>query len=386
MNVAVLKSISRRPPVILATLLVLAVLAFAGVNRLVNRFHEQEKALARHLYEHGLQAQSAGNPEAALGDFRAALGYSHDNFQYQLSLARALRDTGRTAEAESYLISLWERTPQDGAVNLALGRLFAREQLFDKAIQYYHNAIYGFWPTDSDARRRNAQFELIEFLVQHQAYPQAQAELITMASLLPSDPSLRLRAADLFARAQDYDHALAQYQAILRVDHVNKAALYGAGQAAFQLGHHRMSQDYLQSALRLDPQNEGARQLLEIDTRVLQSDFLARHISDRERLQRMRSAFLAAGQRLDGCAKNKGIDLSPTSPATGLPALKSQWLKMKPKLQSLQRPSDGGMLDAVMDLVSEIERQTQAECGNPQGLDHALLLLSQDRDKAGVER
>jgi tetratricopeptide (TPR) repeat protein len=388
MNVAVLKSISRRPPVILATLLALAVLAFAGVNRLVYRFHEQEKALARHLYEHGLKAQSAGNPEAALGDFRAALGYSHDNFQYQLSLARALRDTGRTAEAESYLISLWERTPQDGTVNLALGRLFAREQLFDQAIQYYHNAIYGFWSTDADTRRRDTQFELIEFLVQHKAYPQAQAELITMASSLPNDPSLRLRAADLFAKAQDYDHALAQYQEVLRVDHSNKAALYGAGQTAFQLGHHRMAQDYLQNEVRLDPQNERARQLLEIDTQVLQSDFLARHISDRERLQRMRSAFLVAGKRLDSCAKSKGIDLNPTSPAEGLPALKSQWLGMKPKLQSLRPSGDGGMLDVVMDLVSEIERQTQTECGNPQGLDHALLLLSQDKDKdkAGGER
>ena len=208
MNLAVLKSVTRRPPVILSSLLIVAILAFLGVNRLVNRFHEQEKALARHLYERGLQEQSGGKPEAALGDFRAALSYSHDNPQYQLSLARALRDTGRTAEAETYLIGLWERTPQEGPVNLALGRLFAREQLFDKAIQYYHNAIYGLWPNGADAKRRDTQFELIDFLIQHKAYPQAQAELITMASSLPGDPALRLRVADLFARAQDYEHAL----------------------------------------------------------------------------------------------------------------------------------------------------------------------------------
>ena len=42
------------------------------------------------------------------------------------------------------------------------------------------------------------------------------------------------------------------------------------------------------------------------------------------------------------------------------------------------------MLDTVMDLVYEIEQQTLATCGSPEGLDHALLLLSQDR--AGVER
>ena len=197
MNVASLKLLTRRPPVIVAGLVVVTVLAFLGVNRLVNRFREQEKALARHLYEHGLQAQSAGQPERAVTDFRAALSYARDNFDYQLSLARALRDTGRTAESETYLIGLWERTPQEGAVNLALGRLFAREHLFDKAIQYYHNAIYGLWPGDPETKRRDTEFELIGFLLQHKAYPQAQAELITMAAALPDDPGLRLRVAQL---------------------------------------------------------------------------------------------------------------------------------------------------------------------------------------------
>ena len=48
MNVASLKLLTRRPPVIIASLAVVTVLAFLGVNRLVNRFREQEKALARH--------------------------------------------------------------------------------------------------------------------------------------------------------------------------------------------------------------------------------------------------------------------------------------------------------------------------------------------------
>ena len=153
MNAASLKAFTRRPPVIFAILALVAALAFLGVNRMVKRFREQEKALARHLYERGQQALREGHPERALGDFRAALSYARDNFDYQLSLARALRDTGRTAESETYLISLWERSPQEGAVNLALGRLFAREQLFDRTIQYYHYAIYGFWPGDGGTKR-----------------------------------------------------------------------------------------------------------------------------------------------------------------------------------------------------------------------------------------
>jgi len=106
-------SLTHRPPVIIFGLLVVAVLAFAGVGRLVHRFRAQEEALARHLYQRGVKAQTDGHAEEALGAFRAALSYSRDNFQYQLSLARALRDIGRTAESETYLIRLWERSPQE---------------------------------------------------------------------------------------------------------------------------------------------------------------------------------------------------------------------------------------------------------------------------------
>src|SRR5450755_904356 len=382
MNVASLKLFTRRPPVIVASLALLAVLAFLGVNRLVTRFREQEKALARHLYERVLQAQSAGQPERAVGDFRAALSYARDNSDYQLSLARALRDTGRTAESETYLISLWERSPQEGPVNLALGRLFAREQLFDRTIQYYHNAIYGFWATDPDTRRRDTQFELIGYLTQHKSFPQAQAELITMAAAMPRDAELRLRVARLFSQAHDYEHALAQFQDVLQIDHENRAAFYGAGEAAFQLGRYRTAQSYLESAVRGDSQNAPAAQLLNTSTLVLQEDPYAPGISDAERNQRLRSAFQTAGEHLEECAKIKEIDLSPRTPSAGLPALKAQWLEMAPKLKKLRPPREGVSLDAVMDLVFEIEHQTQAMCGTPEGLDQALLLLSQDRSGA----
>jgi tetratricopeptide (TPR) repeat protein len=383
MNVAALERLTRRPPVIFTILTLVTILAFLGVNRLVIRFREQEKALARHLYERGLQAQSLGQPDRAVGDFRAALSYAHDNFDYQLSLARALRDTGRTAESETYLISLWERSPQEGAVNLALGRLFAREQLFDRTIQYYHNAIYGFWHTDPETRRRDTQFELIRYLVDDRAYPQAQAELITMASASPHDPGLQVRIAQLFAQAQDYDHALAQFQEVLRTDHENKAALNGAAQAAFHLGRYRTAQTYLQDALRSDSENAQAAQSLKIASLVLQVDPYARRISDGERYHRLRAAFQAAGARLDDCAKSKGMDLSPTSPSVGMPALKAQWVETEQKLIR-SHPRNSVVLDDVMDLVFQIEQQTQALCGTPEGLDQALVLLSQDR--GGAER
>ncbi len=299
MNVARWKTFARRPPVIFTTLVLVAVLAFSGVNRLVNRLREQKKALARHLYDHGLQAQRAGQPERAVSDFRAALSYAQDNFEYQLNLARALRDTGRTAEAETHLISLWERSPQEGPVNLALGRLFAREQLFDKTIQYYHNAIYGFWPGDAGAKRRDTQFELIAYLLQHKAFPQAQAELITMAHCLASRSQ---RASLPFAQAagligtcsEQFQGLFSRSIGIARL-HLRWSWL----RPRSSWDAYGTAQRYLQSAARAGTPEAQGPPLLKTASLVLQTDPYAPRISDAERNRRVRSAFQAAGNRLE---------------------------------------------------------------------------------------
>ncbi|MBZ5597335.1 MAG: tetratricopeptide repeat protein [Acidobacteriia bacterium] len=384
MNRVTLEPITRRPAVVIAGLVVLAVLAFVAVNRLVHRFQEQEKAWAGHLFASGQADLGAGKPERALEELRAALTYSRDNFQYQLALARALRDTGRTEESEAYLINLWEHLPQDGAVNLALGRLYAREQALDKSIQYYHNAIYGVWGADADARRRDARLELTEFLLREHALPQAQAELITLAASGPLSPELHLQVARLFAQAQDNEHALAEFQDVLSKDRGNAVALAGAGGAAFRLGRYRTAEGYLQNAVKADPQDAQAKQLLQTSSLILQADPFGRRVSNSERNRRIRMAFEQAGKRLDSCASAQGIDLSAQSTAPGLPSLKASWSAMKPRLAQLNAPREADTPDAATDLAFRIEQQTETICGPPSGLDQALLLLSQDR--AGAER
>src|ERR1700747_1015263 len=91
---------ARRTPLVLAALVLIAILAFAGGSRLVTRLKANEKRIAFHAFEAGLTQVNAGHPDHALDDFRAALTYDRDNSLYQLSLARALRDTGRLDESE----------------------------------------------------------------------------------------------------------------------------------------------------------------------------------------------------------------------------------------------------------------------------------------------
>ena len=403
-----LKALLRRSPIIISLLSIATVLAFLAVTHLVNRFREQEKALARHLYAEGQMDLDSGKPERAIRYFRAALTYNRNDFQYQLSLARALRDTGRTDESKSYLMSLWERSPEDGAVNLALGRLAVRQGITDEAIHYYHNATYGIWDSDPETHRRNAQFELVDFLLRQNAHPQAQAELITLAVSLPAEPELETRLAQMFERSGDYEHALSEYEAIGEHDHQNAGAYAGAGETAFRLHRYGTAEKYLATAIRLDPSNSSASQLLQTARLVLEIDPFVRGISPSERNRRIQMSFDRAGARVRECAAKKGIAGDDNgngseesadakkqendqknvflndSSSSELNSLLQDWTAMKGKVSLRMAAFEPDAAESVMDLVFRIELQTQKECGDPGRLDQALLLLAQDRN--GVDR
>ena len=375
--------ISQRPPIVLAILLFLAVTGFVGVGRLVSLYRVHQKVLAASIYRQGLADQQSGNLGMAIEDFRAALIYDPDNDQLQLSMGRVLRDNGKLDEAEDYLETLWERAPQDSTINLALGRLAVRRGNIQDALRYYHSAIYGVWRSDADANRLQARFELTEFLLQKSAYPGAQAELISLLPTLPPDPALQLRVARMFAEAQDNSRALVQYQAILKENAGNAAALMGAGQAAFQIGRYRSAQKYLQEAAT-SGEELGTASMLQMTNLVLSSDPFLRGIPDAERNRRIQSAFTQAGARLDQCIRSQGTDLSGQASSSVLASMQTQWMAMKPQLNQMSRQSESDLPDAIMDLVFQIEQEAQKRCGNAAGSDLALLLIARDRD--GVNR
>jgi tetratricopeptide (TPR) repeat protein len=379
------------------------VIGFGVVHRLVNRFGEQKKALGRHLFQQSQTDLRNGRSDDAVDDLRAALDYNPDNFDYELSLARTLRDTGRNSEAESYLTGLWERDPQNSLVNLAIARLYARQKLPEKALQYYHNAIYGVWPSDAQAMRRETQLELIHSLLAENAYPQAQAELISWSAALPPDPNLHLTVAGLFMDAHDYDHALDEYQTVLRRDRNNVQAFAGAGESAYRLGRYRTAQRYLSSGLADNAPNAETKQLLETTNMILEANPYARRISGREAAKRVVRGFEQAGTRLSECMKAKNIAVETLAkpsgalkrsdnaqssgnqpPADALSTLYQRWLMLKPRVTELRASTGNSLRDSAIDITFEIEQQTATTCGAPSGLDQALLLLSQN--PTGAER
>jgi len=366
------------PPRLSVVLIILTAIAIAGfvlVSHLVTRYRANTKQIGWHLFQRGVAEANAGNLVRALDEFRAALTYDPGNSQYQLSLARALRDSGRLTESQAYLLSLWERAPQDSTINLALARLAVRQHALDNAIRYYHNAIYGIWDRDPDSNRRNTRLELIQFLIKENALSQAQAELLSMAQTLPPDPKLHLEVAALFARAGDQERALAEYRQVLRLDRRNHAALAGAGETAFQLRRYDLAQHFLKTAVETDSADAQSKQLLGTVNLLVSSDPFRPRISDAERNRRLRAAFEHAGHRLESCAQLLQLDLASPS-ANGLHDLSVQWTQLKPKLRQLRTAGETDLPDTIMDLVSTIEQKTAQQCGPPTGIDLALSLIS----------
>src|SRR5580700_6735189 len=288
----------RQQPVMLTLLAVLAVIFFTAVSGLSRAYHAQREALGNRWFARGVADLSAGRFDSSVTEFRSALLYSRDNYAYQLNLAQALIGLKRTSEAYAYLINLWELEPENGLVNLELARIAAQKRDTEQALRYYHNAIYATWPGDQEVQRRDARLELIEFLLSINAKTQAESELIALAANLDDDPAQHAHAGDLFLRAQDYEHALAEYRLSLKSESHTPAVLAGAGWAAFELGRYPLAQRYLQAAVSADPSDALSAARLKTAELVLQMDPFRRQITVAERHQIVIEAFTTAGQRL----------------------------------------------------------------------------------------
>jgi tetratricopeptide (TPR) repeat protein len=361
----------RQRPVMLAFFTALAVVFFLVVTGLASVYRAQHEALGDRWFQRGAADLNAHRYQAAVTDFRAALLYSRDNYTYQLNLAEALLGMGRTAQANAYLLNLWDREPDDGLVNLELARIAAQRGQIQESIRYYHDAVYAVWPGDQEHQRREARVELVDLLLRSNQQGQAQAELIALTENAGEDPAELNRLADLFLRADDYEHALATYAHAVKLNHRDAAALSGAGYAAFQLQRYSLAQHYLQDAVEANPNDHKSADLLKTTQLVLRMDPFRPQISTADRNRLVIDAFASAGERLKNCALPKS-----TAPAgTGEPDVTAEWTSLKAMVTPQHLRTDPSLAEKAMDVVFRAERETSALCGTPTGTDQALLLI-----------
>jgi tetratricopeptide (TPR) repeat protein len=364
-----------RNTLLLLSFLVLIVL-FSITTFVVKAYRAKERALAQQWFVAGERELRAGRAEAALGDFRSALVYAPNDSLIELQLARALAVAGHLPEARAYLLGLWEREPGNGTVNLELARLAAHSSSVPEAVQYYHDAVYGQWDDDPAQHRRRARLELGEFLLSAGQKAQAQAELIALTADLPSDPALETRVGALLLKAGEYEHAAPLFRQALRLRPNYGPALEGAGEASFEMGNYRDARRYLACAKREGALSAQSQSRLETATLILESDPLAPRLSGQERATRALLAFTQSMQRLSGCATARGGSFGNDQQQSDLQRMHALALALRPKVHERNLARDPDLLIKVTDLVFEIEKVTERACGEPQGVDLALLLLS----------
>jgi len=350
-------------------------------------YHAKERALGKEWFEKGTKELQAEQPENAIADFRTALVYSPSNDEYEFSLAKALLAAHHKDEANAHLIRLWEHQPENGEVNLELGRLAIRNLDITQALRYFHNSIYGDWgQQDAVGQRRKARLELYRFLISRGASSQAQAELMALAAELPPDPQLHVQVGQMFFAAHEFNQAQKQFDQVLQSDKNNKEALAGEGEIDFESGNYHNAVIHIERALRRDPQNTKLEHMLEVSRLVLTIDPYEPDLPNAERTRRIIRMFQQALDRVQKCAQPEGESIAqpepqnppnpqtPPQPLTPLQNLYALVMKMQPQVKDsiLNRDADKGT--AVLTMVKVMENSTDTACGPKASLDEAITL------------
>jgi tetratricopeptide (TPR) repeat protein len=360
---------------LLVFLSAIAVALFLFTRAIAAKERQMDAHVAAAWFREGEGQVRAGDMGRAIDSFRKATSRDRDNRAYVLALANALAAAGNNEEARQALLRLRESSPENAELNLYLARLAAKRGDVAEAVRYYQNALFGLWTGNQvDQERRKVRVELIHFLLDHQERSRALSEVLILGAEIPEgDAAAQTETGRLFLQAGDAQHALEHFTRSIALNRNNTAALAGAGNAAFQLGDYTQASRYLEAALAQDPSSEAALQLLTVTKMILSNDPLAPHLTREERNRRVLVGFDQSQRRLQSCLDQQSGKKDSTS--SGLEPLKADALATQSKLQPRNLRRDPELLRAGMELIYKIEEATNVSCGEPAGLDRALLLI-----------
>jgi tetratricopeptide (TPR) repeat protein len=364
-----------REAVVVVCVVLIAIL-FTATSVLTRAFHQKQTTLAAEWFTRGNTSLADGNAREALDDYRSALIFNPESEVYQLHLARALAQLGRPEEGRAYLLNLAAERPGDGEINLELARLAAQAGDTADALRYYHGAIYGAWDTDPIASQTRARLELCQLLVRHKESTLAEAELVSLAANIPEhDSELHAKVGDLFQQIGDLQRALNEYHQALTWAPGNLTALIGAGMVSFKLGDYSEAASDLERGARADPENKAVAATLETSRLVISRDPFFPHLSSQERAHRVAESLAQAIKRADQCSAGTKSQNSSDLASLATQAKsqqKSTWSERNLLLHSDQQVT-------AMEMVFKLEDAANAICGEPTGVDAAILLIEQKR-------
>src|SRR5579883_2416552 len=258
------------------------------------------RAEARHAAEQGGQLLASGHPAEAV---RKAQALDRGNTGYALQLAEALLAAGKLDEAGTTLAAVLEASPNDGRANLLEARLMVRRGEPNQAEAYYHRAIFGIWPGNSQVQRIRVRLELANLLASIKSNQELIAELIPLEDEARRDPAVLGQVAHLYAAAGAPDRAVAAYRALIRQDPGDARNYAGLGEAELALGNYREAQSAFQNAVR---RGADAGPRLELAARLLNLDPTPRSLTTAAKFARATEILEMARDALARCPAAPG--------------------------------------------------------------------------------
>ena len=334
---------------------------FTTTGVIVRLFHEKRGSIAAAWEKAGNINLQTGHAEVAIEDFRNSLLYSPDDSKLQLELAVALAAQGQTDEAENYLFTLRSADPENSMIDLQLARISAGRGDITAAVNFYHDAAFGQWPSDSHVNRVATRRELIEFLLSHGRGDQARAEALSLAADNPAAPEVLDAAAGYLAKAGDNQSALTEYQAVLRFAPTNVDALAGAGNAALALYQLPEANRYFTRALQHGSKDEGIPRRRDLAAAASELDPFNTRVSERERQARTIEIFQTAEQHAKACfpALVTGGDALPSN----LKALAAERAALPAKLMRSDFSAHPEYVNQALDWAFAVEQAIPPQCG-----------------------
>ena len=368
-----------RDSLIFLALTSITLLLYAVTLFLFRSFESHRADLAAYWSDRGQDEISHGHADQAATSLRNALLYAPDDRHYEMLLAEALAESGKTDQAMNYFLNLWDAQPGDGFINLELARLSRTKGLRQQAINYYHASIFGDWRGDGTARRREVRLELADYLVSIHDTTAARAELLITAGNASNNADVNLDLGSKFAAIGDATDALNSYEKALESNPRQQAALEAAGRFSLQLGDYASAHAFLDRDLKVGIEDPAEKeQVLAMDAEATRLEELAfsPNLPDHLRAEHLLLGKAIAQARFNSCSAQSG-NASEQQLAM---------LQLKPRWNDAEHISLGTLVnnDTMQESLSALIRDTEIlaskACGAPSGDDAILLTLASPRE------
>jgi tetratricopeptide (TPR) repeat protein len=359
----------QREIVVLASLTVIAILAFLLTRQFAAANRGMSRTDAAGWYLVGAQQLASGMPALAVNSLQRASTAARSNSQYRLALAQALTANQQDDAARQVLLGLRQVTPEDPDVNAQLARLAVRSADAEAALRYYQSALYGQWSSGRLTERRRLRSEFIRYLLSQKQNARALSQLLVLSEDLPANAAAQLEAGRLYSAAGDLRRARDHFNKALELDSSSDEARAEAGAASVALGEYITARSYL---VRVAEQDPAARAQLELVDAVLALDPARPRLTTAAKTRRLQLGLERAIDRVNACAAQL-----PAGPAATALLQSAQAARSFARSLTTNAIRDGpDLVDAALDRIAALETSVPAECGEATAQDRALLLIA----------